>query len=149
MPKSKNFATSRSRSRAKNGQMTGRDTTLKHYKMVCEARRNSDSGGSVHANNRSPSSITTSGDSTVSSTSSASSTKLVRGEGPARHVFTRPSSNLLCFFSFWFSTKHVRHRAGQRDILTSPVVQSTSGLWSRNHENPRTTFCLPNEVTAN
>src|SRR5277367_7052512 len=52
------------------------------------------------------------------------------------------------FRSFFTSLWQVRQWSGQRLILTSPDVQSTSGLCFRSQVRPKIISCFPRPVTA-
>src|SRR6201996_3096665 len=97
------------------------------------------------AKTRSPKSIESS-----SSTSSSSQSSTSRGTGPVETASIRRTSAFLCNLSCRASSRHSeQQQGGHRDILTSPVLQSISGLCFHSQECPKMSFCLPSVVTAN
>src|SRR5277367_1525506 len=71
------------------------------------------------------------------------------GAGPLEQVSFLRSLALRVIRSCLTSSLHPeQQRGGHRDILTSPVAQSISGLCLRSQECPKISFCLPRLVTA-
>src|SRR5882762_4261811 len=79
----------------------------------------------------------------------SSATSSTVGIGPARHARRWWASAWRWCRSCLISFLQVLQRPGQRDILTSFVTQSTSGLCSLSQVYPRIASCFPRPVTAN
>ena len=61
---------------------------------------------------------------------SSSESSAYSGEGPARQILTVLASVFLYDTCSLRIARHPSHLGGQQFICTSPVCQSTSGLWS-------------------
>ena len=69
--------------------------------------------------------------------------------GPAVQASFLWFSAFWVIHCWWTSSLHSgQHSGGHLDILTSPVIQSISGLCFQSQECPKINFCLPKLETA-